>query len=431
MKPDGQRGNWDLIFSDEFDGSALDTDKWVTCYWWDRNGCTNLGNRELEWYMPENVRVDNGVLRLIAEKKTTYASDGRTYLYTSGMITTGRAIDDTTIPAKFAFQYGFAEIRAKVPAGKGLWPAFWFLPITHQSKPEIDVLEILGDETSITHMTYHYLNAAGGRERKDREYRGPDFSAGWHTFAVEWQPDVIIWYVDGVERSRFTETEYISAEPMYLLVNLAVGGNWPGAPDSNTVFPSEYLVDYVRVWKPGGDITLLPTADTHVDNTQPAVRFGEDDFLSVDGDPLRKAYLKFDLSSLREKKITSAVLRITTTAEHDSGSQNTQTVYLVPHSDWYENGLDFNTQLLESGQPLGSIGETENSLTYDIPLDPEILNSKTGETVTLAVLSDGGDGLYFYSKERPVLNPRLIVDAESSLTFDIPFIKNLRDSFIE
>jgi beta-glucanase (GH16 family) len=248
--PAGQTGDWSLIFSDDFNGAALNTQKWHTCYWWDRRGCTIITNDELEWYQPDNVSLKNGALRLRAQQQQIDASNGNTYDYTSGMISSGRATSNTSRPAKFTFVYGYAEIRAKVPKGKGLWPAFWLLPADHDSRPEIDVMEIIGDEPHVVHLRFHY-RAAGDEGDVGESWSGPDFSADWHTFAINWQPEALVWYVDGVERWRYDDKAHIPSVPMYLLANLAVGGDWPGPPDAATQFPSDYLIDYVRVWKKG------------------------------------------------------------------------------------------------------------------------------------------------------------------------------------
>ena len=140
-------------------------------------------------------------------------------------------------------------MRAKVPKGKGLWPAFWTLPSDLSWPPEIDVFEILGDRTNTIYMTYHYPTATNGKVASGGKWNGPDFSADWHTYAVDWEPNVIIWYVDGIERLRYTDTTHIVKKPMYLIANLAVGGVSPGAPDASTSFPSYYEIDYIRVWK--------------------------------------------------------------------------------------------------------------------------------------------------------------------------------------
>jgi beta-glucanase (GH16 family) len=106
------------------------------------------------------------------------------------------------------------------------------------------MMEIIGDSTTVTHMHYHYSGGDVGST-----WTGPDFSAGWHTFAADWEPGQIIWYVDGVERFRYTNSSTVTSSPMYLLLDLAVGGDWPGAPDASTVFPAYYDVDWVRVWQ--------------------------------------------------------------------------------------------------------------------------------------------------------------------------------------
>jgi beta-glucanase (GH16 family) len=113
-------------------------------------------------------------------------------------------------------------------------------------------MEILGESTNVNRMHFHYAGPGGTEEDSGFDWWGPDFPARWHTFAVDWKPDAIVWYVDGVERRRFTDASVIPNEPMYLLLSLAVGGDWPGPPDSTTPFPSSMKIDYVRVWQQRG-----------------------------------------------------------------------------------------------------------------------------------------------------------------------------------
>jgi beta-glucanase (GH16 family) len=246
--------SWSLIFDDEF--NHADPSKWNTCYWWDNNGCTNSGNKELEWYLPSNVEINKNALVLIADKRGVQGSDGKYYNYTSGMVTTGRIGENTSIPVKFGFKYGFAEIRAIVPVEKGLWPAFWMLPVNNKSRPEIDVMEVIGGSPNTVNVTLHGLQADGAKLDHGSAWSGQsDLSQGYHTYAVDWEPDHIAWYVDGVEIYRYTDAKNIPSEPMYLLLNLAVGGYWPGNPDANTTFPSYFTIDYVRVWQRGNTPT--------------------------------------------------------------------------------------------------------------------------------------------------------------------------------
>jgi beta-glucanase (GH16 family) len=228
-----------VIFSDDFDGSALDAGRWHTCFWWAASTCSIEPNEELELYTPDNVTVADGVLRLRARAEPAVGWNDNSYGYTSGMVSSEPG---------FTFTYGYMEARVKVPAGAGLWPAFWALPADHGWPPELDVMEIVGDRPEAVRMTYHFLDAGGTHQNPGRTWAGPDFSAGWHTFGLDWGPDALVWYVDDVERWRFTDASAITAAPSYLLLNLAVGGTLAGAPDASTPLPADYLVDYVRVW---------------------------------------------------------------------------------------------------------------------------------------------------------------------------------------
>lgn len=409
--PTGQTGNWDLLFSDEFEGASLDTHKWTTCYWWSDEGCTGEGNKELQWYQPDDVLLSDGTLTLRAQERTISNTDGKTYQWTSGMITTGRSSSNRALPAKFVFQFGYAEIRAKIPSGQGLWPAFWMLPENHRSRPEIDVMEILGHEPDKIYMHFHYNDDNDKRRRTNNNWTGPDFSQEWHTFAVDWQPDAIIWYVDGVERARFTDSQYIPKQPMYLLLNLAVGGDWPGSPDSSTPFPSDYEIDYVRVWKRGGQVYLTPIDDTFVDEDHPSTNFGSGKRLYIDNEPMKKAYLKFDTSSLADETLTSATLRIQTTRNQGAGSGNRQYIKLIAPITWDERHVTYN-QPVTSSKVLGRISKTSANTIYDIPLDISELQPHLGNLLTLEIKSTGPDGLYIYSKEHSSGHPQLILSTE-------------------
>jgi beta-glucanase (GH16 family) len=247
----GDAGQWTLVFRDEFDGPRLATDRWVTCYWWDDDGCSNEGNDELEWYRPDNVIVDDGRLVLEAREESTRTRRGDRYPYTSGMVTTGRDVDDLAVPPGFVFTYGYVEVRAKVPSGTGLWPAVWLLAADHESRPEIDIIEVLGDTPEVARFHIHYNDRTGDRQSPGQDWIGPDLSEDWHLYAVEWTEDRVVWYLDGVARWEVTDPEAIPREDLYLILNLAVGGEWPGAPDDDTEFPARFLIDYVRIWQAG------------------------------------------------------------------------------------------------------------------------------------------------------------------------------------
>ena len=248
--PPGQSKNWKLVFDDEFNGTSLDTTKWVPCFRWiTATGCASTTTPQT-WYSPANVTVSHGILKLNAQKQLV-TRNGKTYSYTSAMITTGPT-DNTGVPAKFLFRYGYMEIRAKVPKGQGLWPAFWALPTDNSGLPELDVSEVLtgaGLTTHTNNMTYSVVD--DNTHASGASWTSPtDLASGFHTYAADWEPDGIHWYVDGVERrAAFTDRKNITAKQMYLLIQLEVGGTWPGSPDAHTPFPSVYEIDYVKVWQ--------------------------------------------------------------------------------------------------------------------------------------------------------------------------------------
>jgi len=235
-----------LLLREDFDGSQLNRSRWRTCYWWAVRGCTIASNHELQWYRPEQVRVRGGALRLVAQRRRPRSSDGGIHRYVSGMISSGPGRGSSR--PKFAFRYGRAEIRARVPTGKGLWSAFWLLPIAHASKPEIDVMEIVGQRPKVVEFHLHWRAPDGAAKQRGERWASAGLRSGWHTFAIDWRPGSLAWLVDGVVRWH-VRGAVVPSTPMYLIVNLAVGGQWPGAPDSSTTFPSASLVDSVKVWR--------------------------------------------------------------------------------------------------------------------------------------------------------------------------------------
>jgi beta-glucanase (GH16 family) len=224
MRPRGR-----LVFADEFDGGSLNTAVWNTAYWWGR-GDTN--RKELQYYAEDAFEVRDGLLRIVARPQADDA-----FPYTSGIITS---------LGTFSQRYGLFEIRARMPKGKGLLPAGWLLLANRLLPYEVDIFEIPGDDGRQVYMTYHWQDAYGVKRQEYGVFDGPDFSDAFHTFSVEWSPSSLIWFVDGVE--RFRSYQDVPPVPMYILVNLAVGGEWGGDPDAATQFPAVLEVDYVRVY---------------------------------------------------------------------------------------------------------------------------------------------------------------------------------------
>jgi len=245
--PHENEDNWNLVFHDSFNTGALEDGHWTTCYWWALHGCTNLGNNELQWYQSDNVQVSDGTLTLEGRIQDIDAIEGH-FSYTSGMITTGRIKSEEETVDRFSFKYGYIEVRAKAPSGAGMWPAIWLLPSNLTSTPEIDVMELLGHKSNQLELHYHY-RVDGKKKSIGFDTIVDDLSLDWHTYAVDWSPQSIIWYLDGKEQWRLDDSSIISNEEMYLLINLAIGGDWPGPPTEETKFPAQLLVDHVKIWQ--------------------------------------------------------------------------------------------------------------------------------------------------------------------------------------
>ncbi len=237
------RGSWRLVFADDFSGDALDSSRWVTCYDWNLNGCTNAGNSELEWYSPEQVAVGNGVATLTSLRKPTVGDHGRVYPWTSGMLSTGRPF--WTGRPRFAFRYGYVEASIKMPSEPGMWPAFWLLTADEKPQPEVDIAELIASHTFVL-MNVHWTTSVGTHAQAPRTYGSVDFAAGYHDFAVDWEPDAITWYVDGVVRHAVTDRLIIPAAPMEMLFTLAVGKPGPPPADVSTASMS---IKHVRIWQ--------------------------------------------------------------------------------------------------------------------------------------------------------------------------------------
>jgi beta-glucanase (GH16 family) len=235
-----------VLLNATFDDGQLDRSIWNTCHWWADRGCTIATNDELEWYVPGQVSVADGALRLTAERNPVQGSDGRTYEFRSGMVTTGPPPMQEDAPAKLAFTYGSVEARLRVPAGRGLWPAVWLLPASQESVPEIDMLEVLGQNPDEVVMHLHPKDRRAEPPGKEYKVKGPNLAEDWHTIRLEWSAGRLDFFVDGV-RVWKVKGRHVPSEPMYAVLNLAVGGDYPGPPDATTEFPATFLIDYLRI----------------------------------------------------------------------------------------------------------------------------------------------------------------------------------------
>jgi beta-glucanase (GH16 family) len=244
--PTHAQSSGQVLLNATFDDGRLDPAIWNTCHWWADQGCTIATNNELEWYLPQQVSVSDGALRLTAEPSPVRGSDGRSYNFRSGMVTTGPPPMSEDAPAKLAFTYGSVEARLRIPAGRGLWPALWLLPASRESVPEIDVLEAVGQDPSHVVMHLHPKDRSVRPPNKGYRIPGPDLAEDWHTLRLDWSDNRLDFFVDGTRVWRVTGNQ-VPDEPMYVVLNLAVGGDHPGPPDSETPFPATFAIDYLRI----------------------------------------------------------------------------------------------------------------------------------------------------------------------------------------
>lgn len=232
-----------LVFNDDFNGDSLDTTKWGYNYSWGHS------HNHAAWCVPENVIVKNGILTLKGENKQhpdavgkqgTFNNKKYDIIYTSGAVNTHH---------KYNFDYGYFEARMKMPKGKGMWPAWWMLK--DGWPPEIDMLEVLCSKPNELHVNFHYGPAWNEHYSHEQVLNlGYDTSDEFHTYGFEWTPDYMRYYVDGKQVGHdFTNKSAIKeATGMYMILNLAIDG-WDGKPDSSTVWPAEFQIDYVRAWQ--------------------------------------------------------------------------------------------------------------------------------------------------------------------------------------
>ncbi len=238
-----------LVWSDEFNGSSIDTTKWSY-----ELGGGGWGNSELESYTarPENSYVSNGNLYITALQETYTGPDGITENYTSARMVTQTKADWT---------YGKFEVRAKLPQGQGLWPAIWMMPTyseygTWPSSGEIDIMELLGNDTTKVYGTMHYGPSAAneGNSGGTVTLSSGGFCGSFHVFSVEWDSTSITWSVDSVPyysqtKAGIAPDNWPFNKDFFFILNVSVGGSWPGSPDGTTQFPQSMIVDYVRVYQ--------------------------------------------------------------------------------------------------------------------------------------------------------------------------------------
>lgn len=226
-----EQDGWHLVWNDEFH-SEKSLIKWNPQNW------PSKKNGEWQYYLPENIDVQDGSL-VISSRKESFK--GRSY--TSGAVTT----ED-----KFEFTYGKIEIRAKLPKGQGVFPALWLVNSEEYWLPEINIVESIGQDPNELYFVVHWRDEKGEQKRDYKKLTGEtDFAEDFHLYGLIWEPGRIVWTLDG---KRIFETKKYSPDiPLFMYLNTAIGGTWPGPPDPRDSFPKELLIDYVRVYQQGGE----------------------------------------------------------------------------------------------------------------------------------------------------------------------------------
>ena len=244
---------WKLLWSDEFNGpqgASPDTSKW-----WQETGGDGWAHKQLDYDTSSGNAYTDGqgniVLEARKENPDNYQCWYGSCQYTSVRLTT----EDL-----FSFTYGLVEARIKLPAGQGLWPAFWMVGTNHANVPwpapgEIDIMENVGKQPSVVNGTAHGLGIFQD-PGQGSTYALPSgtFADGYHVFAVQWDAGHLYYMVDGniyftiTKADLNNQSDWVFDHPFFLILNNAVGGEWPGSPDDSTVFPAKMIVDYVRVY---------------------------------------------------------------------------------------------------------------------------------------------------------------------------------------
>jgi beta-glucanase (GH16 family) len=255
---------WKITLAEEFSGSTYDKTKLTPCFDWNSGDCTATFNNGREHYQPSQVVVSNGTAKLIAAPLSPpYASSacqGGSCTYKAGLLSTARARANSG-PYLFSFTYGYVESRFKFPATQGFFTAFWMLPTDRNFnyRSEIDILELLGDDPTTMFMTYHYNNRGQSYAVNKGKFQNgacatKDYSKNFVRMGMDWQPDHIAWYIDGVKCAEFTNAAQIEGGAMQIILHMMVDNDWQRRWNVGLTDPTltrQLEVDYIRVYQQG------------------------------------------------------------------------------------------------------------------------------------------------------------------------------------
>jgi beta-glucanase (GH16 family) len=361
-----------LTFSDEFNTldlwngtSGLDTSGGPQWSVYVAPTGTRPFNQEQQWYvradqpsgsaLPNPFSIHDGILGITAAPSDpSLLQELGGQPYTSGIVNTFHSFSQT---------YGYFEMRAELPAGQGIWPAFWLLPQDGSWPPEIDIMEMLGDDPETLYTTVHSLapgQTPGNHTMSQGVSNVAEMSSGYHTYGVDWQPDMLTFYFDGQEVYR-TPTPADLNKPMYMIANLAIGGTWPGDADSTTRFPAQMNIDYIRAYQSNAsaDKDLEPIFHFFNDATGQHFYTGsmaERDYL--ENSQAGYAYQGVGWAAPAPSSVTEDVFRFTnpTTGDHFYTTSTVERDGLLSSSSGYHyDGVAFDAYVSSAAAGSGAV----------------------------------------------------------------------------
>lgn len=258
--------HWNVSFTEEFNGTDYDHSKLTPCFDWNVGACTSTFNEGREHYDPAQVVVSSGSAKLIAAPLSppfaSSACQNNSCTYKAGLLSTARPRADNGSDYLYKFTYGYVESRFKFPATQGFFTAFWMLPTNtdYNYNTEIDILELLGDDPTTMFMTYNYNNRSQSYAPNTGKFNNgacavKDYSQDFVRMGVDWEPDHIAWYINGVKCGQFTNASQIESGPMQLILHMMIDNHWQRSWNVGLLDPTltrQLEVDYIRVYQQVG-----------------------------------------------------------------------------------------------------------------------------------------------------------------------------------
>lgn len=403
IDPNNLGGTAKLTFADEFNSLSLWNGKggtWSTNWWYNdewglyakNSTATHPGSTDDQWYVNYNFSgtksvvpwtASNGILTIEAAKTPdSIAALMDNKPYTSGLLNSWHS---------FSQQYGYFEISAKMPEGKGLWPAFWLLPMSGWP-PEIDVFEFLGHDPKTFYQSIH-TNATGKHTSETDVTKGVDVTKAFHRYGVDWQKDYITFYFDGQVTAKYA-TPADMHQPMYMIANMTVGGPWSGKPDASTAFPAQLKIDYIHVYSEAPASSAAATAPASVSATAKGLTLEggavRDNLAGEAGDDVIRGAAGDDTLSGGDGR---DMVEGGVGADRINGNVGADTIYGGDGEDWVLGGKDNDLVYGDAGDDIvhGNMGD--DSLWGGVGVD-QLRGGQGNDSLA------GGDGADWLAGDR-------------------------------